>query len=212
MRAAARAAMRAAPVGLAHFGDPYRIYRDSLRQSAVTHRDSMAIASAACQAYAVARAVAAPPGVFASLDDRMAFCADLGILLEGLERPGYELRGGRGAMSLHGRIGSELPSYLRDNMAPFADWYNGAYVLESLPCALWSFLASPEDFEETLFAAVDAGHDADTIAAMACTLSGAYHGYSLLPQRLLAELEYHDRLVELADGLHALHRRLYGAA
>jgi ADP-ribosylglycohydrolase len=41
-------AMRAAPVSLAHLGDPSRIYRDSLLQSAVTHRDSMPIAAAAC--------------------------------------------------------------------------------------------------------------------------------------------------------------------
>jgi ADP-ribosylglycohydrolase len=78
-------AMRAAPVGLVHLGDLYRIYRDSLLQSVVTHRDSMAIAASACQAYAVARAVAAPPaGAFAPLEGRFAFCADLGLLLEGL--------------------------------------------------------------------------------------------------------------------------------
>ena len=35
-------AMRAAPVGLVHLGDPYRIYRDSLLQSVVRHRCSMA--------------------------------------------------------------------------------------------------------------------------------------------------------------------------
>jgi ADP-ribosylglycohydrolase len=82
--------------------------------------------------------------------------------------------------------------------------------LGSLPCALWCFLASPEDFEQTLFTAVDVGHDADTVAAMACSVSGAYHGYSHLPERLLADLEYHDRLVKLADDLQDLHRRLYG--
>ncbi len=85
-------------------------------------------------------------------------------------------------------------------------------MLESLPCALWCFLASPEDFEQSLFTAVDAGHDADTVAAVACTLSGAYHGYSRLPQPILDDLEYHDRLVELADGLHALNRRLRGTS
>src|SRR5574341_483977 len=52
-------AMRAAPVGLVHLGDPHRIYRDSLLQSVVTHRDSMAIAAAACQSYGVARAAIA---------------------------------------------------------------------------------------------------------------------------------------------------------
>jgi ADP-ribosylglycohydrolase len=204
--------MRAAPVGLVHLGDPYRIYRDSLLQSVVTHRDSMAIAAATCQAYTVARAAAAAPNSLAPLANRVAFCAELALLLEGLEKPGYQLDGSTGAASLHGRIGIELPRFLTTGEAPFATWHNGAYVLGSFPCAVWCFLQSPEDFEQTLFTAVDAGHDADTVAAMACTLAGAYHGYSRLPQRLLADLEYHDRLLDLADGLHDLHRRLYGTS
>jgi ADP-ribosyl-[dinitrogen reductase] hydrolase len=205
-------AMRAAPVGLVHLGDPYRIYRDSLLHSVVTHLDSMAIAATACQAYAVARAALAAPGFLASLDSRVAFCADLAVLLDGLERPGYTLRGGRGAPSLHDRIEIELPRYLQDGTVPFDDWHNGAYVLESLPCALWCFLASPEDFEQTLFAAVDAGHDADTVPAMACSVAGAYHGYSRLLRRFLDDLEYHKRLVKLSDGLFVLNRRLRGTS
>ncbi len=47
---------------------------------------------------------------------------------------------------------------------------------------------------------MDAGHDADTVAAVVCTLSRAYLGYPRLPQRLVTDLEYHDRLIELADG------------
>ncbi len=69
---------------------------------------------------------------------------------------------------------------------------------------------SPEDFEQIFFTAVDAGHDADTVAAMACTVSGAHHGYAPLPQRLLSDLECHDRFVELADALYELNRRLQG--
>jgi ADP-ribosylglycohydrolase len=118
------------------------------------------------------------------------------------------LNGSTGASSLHGRIATELPRFLAAGGAPFATWHNGAYVLGSLPFALWCFLASPEDFEQILFTAVDAGHDADTVAAMACSISGAYRGYSHLAQRLLNDLEYHDRLVELADGLCELNRRL----
>jgi ADP-ribosylglycohydrolase len=203
-------AMRAAPVGLVHLGNPYRIHRDSLLQSVVTHRDSMAIAAAACQAYATARSACTPAGDLASLDQRIAFCDAPTKLLEGIERPGYALRGGRGAASLHARIGNELPRHLEEGRTPFAEWHNGAYVLESLPCALWCFLASTEDFEQSLFAAVDAGHDADTVAAMACTLAGAYLGYAGLPRRLVADLEFHDRLLDLADELYDLNRRLYG--
>ena len=53
-----------------------------------------------------------------------------------------------------------------------------------------------------------AGHDA--VAAMASTLSGAYHGFARLPRRFLNDLEYHARLIELADGLCDLSRRLRG--
>ena len=159
--------------------------------------------------------------------NRLAFCADLTLLLDGLERPGCPLNrndspqdaqeaqgvqlprfdenpvgrnsptcpepgrqiskenlaarehhatiglnGSTGVPSLHDRIGTELPRFLASGEAPFATWHNGAYVLGSFPCALWCFLASREDCEQTLFTAVDAGHDADTVAAMACTLSG----------------------------------------
>lgn len=58
-------AMRAASVGLVHLGDPYRIYRDSLLQSVITHRDSVAIAASACQAYATARAACTLAGYLA---------------------------------------------------------------------------------------------------------------------------------------------------
>jgi len=46
---------------------------------------------------------------------------------------------------------------------------------------------------------------------MACSVSGAYHGYDGLPHRLVEDLEYRDRLLELADDLYDLNRRLYGA-
>jgi len=78
------------------------------------------------------------------------------------------------------------------------------------PCALWCFLATPEDYETTLVTAVDAGRDADTVAAMACSVSGAYHGLSRLPARFRSDLEFCDRPIALADGLHNLPLRLRG--
>jgi ADP-ribosylglycohydrolase len=58
---------------------------------------------------------------------------------------------------------------------------------------------------------VDAGRDADTVAAMAGSAAGAYHGYARLLPRLLGDLEYHERLIKLADGLHDFDRGLRGA-
>jgi len=68
-----------------------------------------------------------------------------------LEKPGYPLNGSTGAPSLHDRIATELPRFLAIGEAPFATWHNGAYVLGSLPCALWCFRASPEEFEQSRF-------------------------------------------------------------
>jgi ADP-ribosylglycohydrolase len=59
---------------------------------------------------------------------------------------------------------------------------------------------------------VDAGHDADTVAAMAGSISGAYHGLSRLPARLRDDLEFRDHLIALADGPHGLHLQLHGPA
>jgi ADP-ribosylglycohydrolase len=112
---------------------------------------------------------------------------------------------------LHDRIGSEVSASLKNGQIAFEAWHNGAHVLESLPTAVWCFLTSPEDFEATLFTAVDAGHDANTVVAMPCSVSGAYHGLSRLPPRLLEDLEFRDHLIELPDGLHDPALKLHGA-
>jgi len=86
--------------------------------------------------------------------------------------------------------------------------YNGAFVLESLPAAFYCFLRSPTDLEEALLVAVNAGYDADTVAAMAGTLGGALGGEAALPEHLLANLEYREELRALGRQLHSL--AIYG--
>src|SRR5262249_4732021 len=89
----------------------------------------------------------------------------------------------------------------------FDTLYNGAFVLESLPAALWCFLHSPEDLEEVVVTAANGGRDADTVAAMAGTLAGAYLGDRALPARWLDDLEDRVRITALADGLYAVAER-----
>ena len=55
-----------------------------------------------------------------------------------------------------------------------------------------------------LLLAVNAGYDADGVAAMAGTLAGAVGGMEALPARLLHALEYRERLTELAGALYRL--------
>ena len=197
------AAMRAAPVGMAFSTDPHRLRRAAALSAAVTHTGPMAVVGAAVQALAVALVLHTRPG---SLDSR-AFIKDLGDAAEDLHDPGsFERRreSGNRRVRLIDRI-RELPSMLElPPPAAFDRLYNGAFVLESLPSALWCFLRSPDDPEQVIVTAVNGGRDADTVAAMAGTLAGAYVGDAALPDRWLRDLEFVEELRTTADGLYEL--------
>jgi ADP-ribosylglycohydrolase len=87
-----------------------------------------------------------------------------------------------------------------------SDWFFcGAFVLESLPMALWQFLHAPEDPEEAIVNAVMGGYDADTVASMAGAYVGAYLGEDAFPDRWRGDdLEFADELRGLADQLFGL--------
>jgi poly(ADP-ribose) glycohydrolase ARH3 len=72
---------------------------------------------------------------------------------------------------------------------------------ESVPFAVYAFLAAPEDFERCLAIAMLNGGDRDTLAAMAGAISGAYLGEDALPERWRARCENRCQLRELARRL-----------
>jgi hypothetical protein len=85
----------------------------------------------------------------------------------------------------------------------FAYTHNGAFALESVPAALYSFLRSLEEPERVILTAVNAGYDADSVASMAGNLAGAWNGAQALKRfpSWWSELEDRDVLIGLADGL-----------
>jgi ADP-ribosylglycohydrolase len=192
--------MRAAPFGVAYGHDPATLREVAALNAVVTHADPLAVASTIIQASAVAYLLVTPPGSLEPqrfLDWLVASAADL-------HDPGHrERRAGTDSalVRLVDRIG-ELRAILDvEPRDAFALTYNGAFVLESLPAAIWSFLHHPEDLEEAICTAVAGGHDADTVAAMCGNLAGAYLGQDAIPRRWLEELEDADRITALADEL-----------
>ena len=107
------------------------------------------------------------------------------------------------AATLYERIG-ELPDLLSQPPAQaLPALCSELPVLESVPTAFYCFLANTGSFETSLLLAANgAASNADTVAAMTGTLGGALGGEEVLPWRLLGDLEYRDRLVNLADSLH----------
>jgi ADP-ribosylglycohydrolase/predicted NAD-dependent protein-ADP-ribosyltransferase YbiA (DUF1768 family) len=192
------AAMRAAPIGLLHPLDVNALRRDAALSAVVTHADPTAALSAAAMAYLVADLVHIPPGqldVAALLGRLEAAVGDF------VDPPMRERRGGGVLVQLLPRL-LEMGDHLHlDPDTLFAYTYNGALVTESLPAALWCFLRAPDDPRGVVLTAVNGGYDADTVAAMAGALAGAYNGADAWPTDWLDELEYRDGLEGCADDL-----------
>jgi len=194
-------AMRVAPVGLLRWNDHARLHTEAVLSALPTHRQPMGVAGAVAMASATAWLIGRRPAELTAVE----LIAAIQAAIAGLEPgPLPERRDPSVRTTLHDRIG-EIPDLVaRDPDDVFARLYNGAYVLECLPAALYCFLHSPNDVEEMLLLAVNAGHDADTVAAMAGTLGGALGGVEALPKRLLGELEYRSELETLGHQLYAL--------
>jgi ADP-ribosylglycohydrolase len=94
--------------------------------------------------------------------------------------------------------------FLDEDAREVAAMGTGKFVLQSLPAALFCFLAHPYDFESAVLTAINAGGDADTIGAMTGALSGAFNGARAIPSRWLTELEKKDYLIDLSNMLYDL--------
>ncbi len=200
--------MRAAPYGLRFAGLPDDLRHAAALGTAPTHADVTAVASAVVQAAAVNQCLVAPGQL-----DPSRFLDALVASVSGFDLPELAHRSGHGRFSLIQRI-EEVADWLgRPAYAVFDHFFNGAFVLETTPVVLWCLLELQDDPEESLVTAVMGGRDADTVAAMVGNLLGALHGVDAFPERWRgANLEDHDRLVALADGLYDTRWARWGGA
>lgn len=66
---------------------------------------------------------------------------------------------------------------------------------------MFSYLQTANPFLRTLFFAISAGGDTDTIASMAGSIAGAYYGVDMIPDALQKRCELIDEVISLADKL-----------
>lgn len=74
------------------------------------------------------------------------------------------------------------------------------YTLKTLAAAIWCLFHS-QSFEEGLLSVVNAGGDADTNAAVACSLLGAKYGYSAIPAQYIDGLAEKDYLRTITNSI-----------
>ena len=193
------AAMRAAPYGLRHAGQPDQLRHVAALGSAPTHADITAIASAIVQGVAVNQCLVLTPEEI----DPHAFLVSLAASVEDIDLPELALRSGGAPRSLVQQIEAVYDFLGRPSYDVFDHFYNGAFVMETTPVVLWCLLSFAGDPEEALVTAVMGGRDADTIAAILGNLLGALHGDGAFPDRWTgSNLEDSDRLIELVVGLY----------
>jgi ADP-ribosylglycohydrolase len=204
------AAMRSAPVGLAHALDPgpRLLLRLAVAYAVPTHAGVVGVAGAAAMAAGVAYVLRWRLGGIGSFDPRLflEFVARSITSLEVDPTP-ERRRASRGPVYLRDRI-LELADRLEDDPEAVLAWtWTGAFALESVPAALFCFLRSPADPVSVLLTAANTSHDTDTIASMAGNLVGASVGaraLATLRPSWWRELEDRDSLVGLGAELAAI--------
>jgi len=167
--------MRAAPVGMMLAEIPALVAPVAVEQGRITHQDPRASAGAVAVAQAVALALTTADVRTTEYID--AISAATAPVDEGFARSvrrlGDWLRLEPGEAITNIAVeGQEVPSDW-DGISPF--------VVSSVMWSLYSFLRSPEDYEEVIATAIRVGGDVDTTAAMSGAMAGARRGLAGLP-------------------------------
>lgn len=187
-------AMRVAPVGLLYYNKPEELRKVAELSSLITHAHLLGKEAAVLQAYAVALAIKLDPeqgfDVFSFLDKLKRFLfPEAKIFQEKLEAIRKLLK--------------EKPN--EDKVIEILG--NDSRSFQSVPTAIYSFLANKDSFKEAVIYVVNLGGDADTIGAMTGAIAGAFHGYEKIPEEWLASL---DNAGKGRNYVIALGKKLFG--
>jgi ADP-ribosyl-[dinitrogen reductase] hydrolase len=82
----------------------------------------------------------------------------------------------------------------------YTDLTGSGYVVASLESALWCF-ARHDNYRNTVLAAANLGNDADTTAAVAGQLAGAYYGLMGIPEKWIGNLVMKDEILSMSASL-----------
>ncbi len=186
-------AMRIAPIGLIHPGDPAGAVRDAARACLPTHGTQTGIAAAAALAGAIAEAMDPQATVFTVLQ-RALQAAEAG------ERIGMKISRNVPLPSVPARIRlavslvltARSPEEACESLARIIGLGLPAY--ESIPTALGIFVAYKGDPVRCVLAGANIGNDTDTIASMVGSLSGTFSGIQAVPLKWLKTIEKINQL------------------
>jgi poly(ADP-ribose) glycohydrolase ARH3 len=182
------AAMRVAPVGLLYHDDPGTLREIACQTAGITHSHELALEGAAVQACAVALAVRTDPNDIRKKE----FLGTLRMFA----KPGPYQEKLKAVIRLLDEEKVEREDVVRE-------LGNGVAAIDSVPTAIYCFLAMP-GFESAVIYAVSLGGDADTIGAMTGAIAGACYGIEGIPERWREKVENREYIENLARKLWVL--------
>jgi len=195
------ALMRIAPMLVPHLREPSpELWVDTALCAAITHNDSASIA--ACVAFIsilwelLGRTEAPEPQWW--VDSYVRVARELESRKDYRPRTGafQEYEG-----SLWRFVEEKVPAAFERGLSTLEaceSWYSGAYLLETVPCALYILMRHGDDAETAMVRAVNDTRDNDTIAAIVGAAVGALHGREALPDRWTNKLT--GRTTDSDDG------------
>jgi len=184
-------AMRVSPAALFAAPDLDAVAAVAADSARITHAHPLGLEGAEHQAVAVALALASDPGI----------PLDTTAFIETLLR---RVRSEEFHTALRA-VAELLPSSERDEAVHRLG--HGVRAVEAVPVAIWCFLRNPESFVETALCAITVGGDTDTIASMACAISGARLGESAIHEIWRVRIEGRAKLQSIADALTSIASR-----
>jgi ADP-ribosyl-[dinitrogen reductase] hydrolase len=189
------AAIRVAPVGLLYAADPFKARELGAATASVTHTHPVAVDGAALLAESYARFVNARQANIAALIKAILRSA------RSMSDVGFDL-----ATQIQ-RIIDRLYFERFEHILPTSQSSDTRDVVAS---ALGYLAVTNGDFRMTALLSASGGGDSDSIASIACGLSGALFGVSAIPSEWLAILEEKnpDEFNELTEFGHQLFRIL----
>lgn len=184
-------AMRIAPVGSFYWDDPVKLREVAYGSSRITHTHELGEEGAALQASAVALATGLSPSLVVDPEDL------LGRLSSLIEHEVYKEK----LSKIRELLGEE------DKLKVVWELGNGIEAFNSVPTAIYSFLAHPDSFEEAVVYAISLGGDTDTIGAMTGAIAGARLGVESIPETWRGKLENREYIEHLAERLWEIKMR-----
>ncbi len=187
--------MRIAPILIPHLRNPSpALWADTALCGMITYNDSMAIGS--CVAFVAVLwdllGMAAPPPPEWWLERFTAALKDLEC--EPYKPRSPQLKDFEGP--LWSFLEKELPLALREDV-PVVEacdrWYSAAFLMETVPCVVYTLMRHGHNPEEALVRAVNDTWDNDTAGAIVGAAVGALHGADALPDRWIHGLSGRTR-------------------